>query len=72
MMEEELPATGEILSKMKALNMPHAPIDLGIDLDETRKAFIGSRVIRDKYLTSTLIWDLGLTQQFADLLKVAY
>ncbi|MDD4710480.1 MAG: sn-glycerol-1-phosphate dehydrogenase [Eubacteriales bacterium] len=72
MMEEELPATGEILSKMKALNMPHAPIDLGIDLDETRKAFIGSRVIRDKYLTSTLIWDLGLTQQFADLLKVTY
>lgn len=71
-MEEELPATREILSKMKALNMPHSPMDLGIGLDDTKRAFIGSRVIRDKYLTSTLIWDLGLTRQFEDLLKVAY
>ena len=52
--------------------MPHSPRDLGINLEETKKAFIGSRVIRDKYLTSTLIWDLGLTGQFKDLLKDNY
>ncbi len=71
-MQEELPSTQEILSKMKALNMPHSPMDLGIGLDETKKAFIGSRVIRDKYLTSTLIWDLGLTRQFEDMLRASY
>ena len=70
--EEELPGAQETLGKMKQLHMPHSPRDLGIDLEETRKAFIGSRVIRDKYLTSTLIWDLGLTGQFKDLLKDNY
>lgn len=71
-MEEELPPTSEILGKMKQLNMPHSPKDLGIDLNETKKAFIGSRVIRDKYLTSTLIWDLGLTEQFIAMLRDVY
>ena len=70
--DEELPGAQETLEKMKQLHMPHSPRDLGIDLEETKKAFIGSRVIRDKYLTSTLIWDLGLTGQFKDLLKDTY
>lgn len=70
--KEELPDAGEILDKMKQLDMPHCPRDLGIDLMETKKAFIGSRVIRDKYLTSTLIWDLGLTRDFEALLKDVY
>ena len=70
--DEELPDAQETLEKMKQLHMPHSPRDLGIDLEETKKAFIGSRVIRDKYLTSTLIWDLGLTGQFKDLLKDTY
>ena len=70
--DEELPGAQETLGKMKQLHMPHSPRDLGIDLEETKKAFIGSRVIRDKYLTSTLIWDLGLTGQFKDLLKDNY
>ena len=70
--EEELPGAHETLGKMKQLGMPYSPRDLGIDLEETKKAFIGSRVIRDKYLTSTLIWDLGLTGQFEDLLKDSY
>lgn len=71
-MEEELPDTADILSNMKELNMPHCPRDLGISLEETKKAFIGSRVIRDKYLTSTMIWDLGLTQHFEQLLRDVY
>ena len=70
--EEELPGAQETLVKMKQLHMPHSPRDLGIDLEETKKAFIGSRVIRDKYLTSTLIWDLGLTRQFESMLKDSY
>lgn len=71
-MEEELPPAADVLGKMKQLNMPHSPRDLGIDLNETKAAFIGSRVIRDKYLTSTLIWDLGLTEQFEAMLRDAY
>lgn len=71
-MAEELPEADEILGKMKQLGMPCCPRDLGISLEETKKAFIGSRVIRDKYLTSTMIWDMGLTQDFEAMLKDSY
>lgn len=71
-MREELPAASALLAKMKALGLPHCPKDLGISLEDTKKAFRGSRVIRDKYLTSTLIWDLGLTEEFEETLREEY
>ncbi len=64
-MAEELPDTAEILSLMRRLGMPMQPADLGISLEDTKKAFIGSREIRDKYLTSSVLWDLGELHAFA-------
>ena len=40
--------------------MPMVPADINISEEDTDKAFIGSRDIRDKYLSSTMLWDLGL------------
>ncbi len=60
---EELPETEEIVGLMRALGMPTAPEDLHISREDTRRAFIGSRDIRDKYLTSSLLWDLGLLHE---------
>ncbi len=71
-LREELPDASQLLGKMRALGMPCCPADLGISLEDTRKAFRGSRVIRDKYLTSTLIWDLGLTERFEGMLRERY
>jgi len=36
------------------------PSDINVTTEDTRAALDGSRDIRDKYLTSTLLWDLGL------------
>lgn len=62
---EELPPRYEVESLMQLMGMPMTPEDLGIAPADVRKALIGSRDMRDKYLTSALLWDLGLLDQIA-------
>jgi glycerol-1-phosphate dehydrogenase [NAD(P)+] len=64
--EEELPDAADILALMGALSMPLWPADLGRSAEDTRNALLGSRDLRDKYLTGSLLWDLGLLQTYAD------
>ena len=58
--DEELPPTEDIATLMKLLEMPMVPADIDISDEDTHNAFIGSRDIRDKYLTSTMLWEMGL------------
>ena len=67
--DEELPDYDALHSLMAATGMPMTPADLGISLEDTVDAFIGSRDIRDKYLSCSFLWDLGLTDEFADYLR---
>ena len=57
---EELPDTEAIAALMRDLGMPMVPADIGISDQDTQDAFIASRDIRDKYLTSSMLWDMGL------------
>lgn len=59
-MAEELPETAKIEAMMKDLGMPMTPADINVSREDTEKAFIGSRDIRDKYLSSSMLWDMGL------------
>ena len=68
---EELPPRAQVLALMKRARMPLFPADLGLTLRDTREALLGSREIRDKYLTSSLLWDLGLLRETADRLEEA-
>lgn len=61
---EELPPTEAIEALMKRLGMPLTPNDIGVDRQDTRDALDGSRDIRDKYLTSTMLWDIGMLYDF--------
>ena len=54
---------------MKRCGMPLAPKDLGLSSRDTLDAFYGSREIRDKYLTSSLLWDLGLMDETAEKME---
>lgn len=60
---QELPSTDGIVQLMERLHMPMSPAELGISREDTQAAFIGSREIRDKYLTGSLLWDLGLLHE---------
>ena len=68
-MNEELPDDSRLTALMSRMGMPLLPRDIGINAEDTVNAFIGSRDIRDKYLTSTLLWDLGLTEEYAEKLR---
>ena len=65
-MDEELPDAGETIALMKSLGLPTAPGEIGITPRQTRDAFLHSRDIRDKYLTSSLLWDMGMLDDFPD------
>ncbi|MDD4080974.1 MAG: sn-glycerol-1-phosphate dehydrogenase [Eubacteriales bacterium] len=58
--EEELPPYQDMLGLMDSLQMPLKPEDIGFSRQDTVDALLGAREIRDKYLTSSLLWDLGL------------
>ncbi len=59
----ELPPTDEVAALMRSLGMPMEPSDIGISREDVYAAFIGSRDVRDKYLTSSFLWDLGLLHE---------
>ncbi|HPJ03623.1 MAG TPA: sn-glycerol-1-phosphate dehydrogenase [Candidatus Limiplasma sp.] len=61
---EEIPRTDFIVSLMQTVGMPVKPDDIAENKQDTKDAFLASRDIRDKYLTSSLLWDLGLLNSF--------
>ena len=66
-MDEELPDYDRLHGIMAATGMPLTPGDLDLPVQDAVDAFLGSRDIRDKYLTSSMIWDLGWTEEFAKI-----
>lgn len=67
---EELPTFDAIHDLMARCGLPLTPDDLGLSRQDTVDALLGSRDIRDKYLTSSLLWDLGLLEETARRLPV--
>ncbi|HHT07457.1 MAG TPA: sn-glycerol-1-phosphate dehydrogenase [Clostridiales bacterium] len=58
--QEELPSLTELENIMRVMDMPMSPQDIGFSTEDTQNALLGSREIRDKYLTSSLLRDLGV------------
>ena len=65
---EELPPRERVYALMHGCGMPLTPADLGLTRKDMLDALLGSREIRDKYLTSSLLWDLGLLEETAEKL----
>ncbi len=61
--QEELPPAKEVEQLMQGLGMPTRPRDIGVSDADAYAALIGSRDVRDKYLTSSLLWDLGVLRE---------
>ena len=68
-MQEELPDRQVILDKMVRIGSPMKPSDLNLSLQDALDAFTGSRDVRDKYLTSSMLWDLGELEAYRDILE---
>jgi len=65
-MVEELPDYRELYEAMKAVGMPMTPEELDLSRQDVRDAFICSRDMRDRYLMSSMLWDIGELYDFAD------
>ncbi len=63
--DEELPSFENIMKIMTCCGMPIRPAELGVNDDDVRDALCASRDIRNKYLSSTMLWDLGLLYEIA-------
>ena len=62
---EELPSLDYLEGVMRATGMPITPADLGIPAQDVVDAFVCSRDIRDKYLSGSLLWDIGWMDEIA-------
>ncbi len=67
--DEELPEYEKLYQLMKGTGMPMEPQELGICDDDVVNAYLGARDIRDKYLSCSFLWDMGLEGEAADYLR---
>ena len=67
--EEELPDYQWLEDTMRQTGMPLFPADLGLNAKQVSDAFVCARDIRDKFLSCSMIWDLGLMDEFAAWLE---
>lgn len=69
LMEDTLPRYDTVRALMLSLGMPTTPQELGLSPEDTADAFVCSRDIRDKYLFSSMIWDIGYMEEVAGWLR---
>ena len=62
-MDEELPSANRISEILAAAGIPDTFEKAGIEID-IKKAFAATKDIRDKYVLSSLLWDIGLLGEF--------
>ena len=66
--EEEIPSYDFVLNALIAVGAPTKPEEIGISKEEIYGAFLTAKDIRDKYVGTRLLWDLGMLEEIADKL----
>lgn len=63
---EELPEEEWLREKLKETGAPLTPQELGISREMVHDSFMATKDIRDKYISTRLLWDIGLLEETAD------
>jgi glycerol-1-phosphate dehydrogenase [NAD(P)+] len=66
---EELPDLEKLKQYMIKVGIPTKPMELGHSNDEVQDTFLVTKDIRDKYIGSRLLWDLGLIEEAKEAFK---
>lgn len=69
---EKAPDPDELEKILKSSGMPTKARDIGLSEDDVADAFVCSRETRDKYLTSSVIWDIGYMEEFENWIREDY
>ena len=64
--DEEIPAPGVVEQALNTVGAPVTAEAFGISKEEVYTAFLMTKDIRDKYIGSRLLWDLGLLEETAE------
>jgi len=67
--DEELPEYETLFNMMKKTGMPVEPREIEVSDEDVVNAYLGARDIRDKYLSCSFLWDMGLEMEAAEYLK---
>lgn len=67
--ETTLPTYDSVKSLMERIGAPTKPSEIGMSADDVIDAFVHSRDMRNKYLISSLIWDIGYMDVIAKKLR---
>lgn len=60
---EEIPSSKHIESLMDEIGLPKTASEIGIDSDILPMTFKATKDVRDKYVLSRLVWDLGIIDE---------
>ena len=60
--KEEIPSVQEFSTLLDLIKLPKSCLDMGLECDQ-KLSFKATKDIRDKYVLSFLLWDLGLLDQ---------
>ena len=66
--EEELPSSEDIEKLLKKVGLPLSFEEAGLSVD-LQRTFAATKDIRDKYVLSSLLWDLGLIREFCAAIR---
>jgi len=69
--DAELPDYQQVYNLMKSTGMPVEPADIDISDDDVVNAYLGARDIRDKYLSCSFLWDMGLEMDATEFLRAS-
>ena len=67
--DEELPEFEPLYRQLASTGMPMEPRDIDISDEDVINAYLGARDIRDKYLSCSLLWDMGLECEAAEFVR---
>lgn len=67
--KEEIPTVEQLDLLYNKLSMPKSPTEIGTDKALLPEIFRATKDIRDKYVLSRLLWDIGLLDEFAETIK---
>ena len=64
-LDEELPASADIEALLASIDAPKCIEDIGMDKSILPMTLMATKDIRDKYILSRLLWDLGVLDEVA-------
>ena len=63
---ETIPPYETVEAALKTAGAPTLPSQIGLTSQEVKTTFLMTKDIRDKYIASRLLWDLGVLEETAD------